>query len=193
MKSRREVNTRFRLVLTLVLAVVLPALTLIYVNFEHVKSIQRGKKFEALIHRDFQYLLSNSSEKMNNRAFELVDQAKAAFPSQADSDDEKRRKFDLLLAKRPWFTHAFLFDGKNGLVVQQQRAQANEKELASLSRMYNTWFGLEGPHLMEVICKRPKPMMWYAGKRLVQMVLFTLRPPSSLFLNSARIRLCWAA
>jgi signal transduction histidine kinase len=164
MKSRREINTRFRLVLTLGLAVVLPALTLIYVNFEHVKSIQRGKKFEALIHRDFQYLLSNSSEKMNNKAYELADQAKAGFPSEADSDDEKRRKFDLLLAKKPWFTHAFLFDGKKGVIVEQQRAQANEKELASLGRMYNGWFGLEGPHLVELICKRPKPIMWYSGE-----------------------------
>ena len=46
MKSKREGNTRFRLVLTLGLAVVLPALTLIYVNFKHVKSIQRDKKVE---------------------------------------------------------------------------------------------------------------------------------------------------
>jgi len=164
MKSRREVNTRFRLVLTLLLAVVLPALTLIYVNFEHVKSIQRGKKFEALIHRDFQYLLSNSAEKMNNKAYELAEQAKDSFPSQADSDDEKRRKFDLLLARKPWFTHAFLFDGKKGVVVEQQRAQANEKELATLGKMYNAWFGLEGPHLVEQICKRPKPIMWYSGE-----------------------------
>jgi signal transduction histidine kinase len=164
MKSRREANTRFRLVLTLVLAVVLPALTLIYVNYEHVKSIQRGKKFEALIHRDFQYLLSNSAEKLNNKAYELAEQAKGAFPSANDSDDEKRRKFDLLLTKSPWFTHAFFFDGKKGVVVQQQHAQANEKELASLGRMYNGWFSLEGPHLMEQICKKPKPVMWYSGE-----------------------------
>src|SRR5690242_19108325 len=136
MKSRREFNTRLRLVLTLVFAVVLPALTLIYVNYEHVKSIQRGKKFEALIHRDFQYLLSNSAEKMNKKAYDLAEDARAGFPADADSDDEKRRKFDLLLAKRPWFTHAFLFDGKKGVLVQQQPAQVNEKEMASLGRMY---------------------------------------------------------
>lgn len=164
MKSRREVNTRFRLILTLGLAVVLPALTLIYVNFQHVKSIQRGKKFEALIHRDFQYLLSNSAQKINSKAYELTEQAKDAFPSDGDSDDDKRRKFDLLLAKSPWFTHAFYFDAKKGVVVQQQRAQVNEKELAGLERMYNGWFSLEGPHLVEQLCKRPKPIMWYSGE-----------------------------
>src|ERR1044072_4798554 len=126
MKSRRELNTRLRLVLTLGWAVVLPALTLIYVNFQHVKSIQRGKKFEALIHRDFQYLLSNSAQKMSGKAYELTDQARDAFPSDADSDDEKRRKFDLILAKSPWFAHAVFFDLKKGVVVKQQRAHANE-------------------------------------------------------------------
>src|SRR5215510_5545117 len=136
MKSRRESNTRFRLVLTLLLAVVLPALTLIYVNYQHVKSIQRGKKFEALIHRDFQYLLSNSAQKMSSKAYELTEQARDGFPSQADSDDEKRRKFDLILAKSPWFTHVALYDEKKGVVVQQQRAQANEKELAGFEKMY---------------------------------------------------------
>jgi signal transduction histidine kinase len=164
MKSRREVNTRFRLVLTLVLAVVLPALTLIYVNFQHVKSIQRGKKFEALIHRDFQYLLSNSAQKISGKAYELTEQAKDAFPSEADSDDEKRNKLDLILAKSPWFTHAFFFDAKKGVVVRQQRAQANEKELANLDKMYNGWLSLDGSHLVEQLCKRPKPIMWYSGE-----------------------------
>ncbi|HEV2836196.1 MAG TPA: hypothetical protein VGW58_12800, partial [Pyrinomonadaceae bacterium] len=84
MKSKRSTllsrNTRSRLVLTLGLAVVLPALTLIYVNFQHVKSIQRDKKVEALIHRDFQYILSISEKKMNQKANAFVDDAKGLFP-----------------------------------------------------------------------------------------------------------------
>src|SRR5215510_3852391 len=164
MKSRRESNTRFRLVLTLLLAVVLPALTLIYVNFQHVKSIQRGKKFEALIHRDFQYLLSNSAQKISGKAYELTEKARDDFPSDADSDDEKRRKFDLLLAKSPWFAHVAFFDAKKGAVVQQQRAQANEKEIAGLEKTYNTWFGLDAPHMVEQLCKKTKPIMWYSGE-----------------------------
>jgi len=128
MKSkRREGNTRFRLILTLGLAVVLPALTLIYVNFQHVKAIKRDKKVEALIHRDLQYLLSNSAQKISGKAYELTEKARDDFPSDADSDDEKRRKFDLLLAKNPWFTHVVFYDAKKGVIVQQQRAQTNEK------------------------------------------------------------------
>jgi signal transduction histidine kinase len=162
MKSRRETNTRFRLVLTLGVAVVLPALTLIFVNFQHVKSIQRDKKVEALIHRDFQYLLSNSAKKISSKAYEMTEDAKAAFPSDSDSDDEKRRKLGLILEKSPWFAHAFLFDAKKGLIVQQQHT--DEKELANLNKMYNGWFGLEGPYLVDQLCKKPRPIMWYSGE-----------------------------
>jgi signal transduction histidine kinase len=165
MKSqRREGNTRFRLVLTLGFAVVLPALALIAVSFQHVKSIQRDKKVEALIHRDFLYLLANSAKKINGKAYELADQARAAFPSEADSDDEKRRKLDLLLASSPWFEHAVMYDAKKGVVVQQQRSIANEKETANLQNMYGAWWGLEGRYLVDLVCKKPKPITWYGGE-----------------------------
>src|SRR5689334_20905591 len=120
MKSRRETNTRFRLVLTLGLAVVLPALTLIYVNFQHVKSIQRDKKVEALIHRDFQYLLSNSAMKASAKAYDLTEEAKDAFPDDGDPEEVKRSKLEAILAKSPWFGHAFLYDAKKGLIIEQR-------------------------------------------------------------------------
>jgi hypothetical protein len=118
MKSKRESNARFRLVLTLGLAVVLPALTLIFVNFQHVKSIQRDKKVEALIHRDFQYVLTIGAKKMASKAYAMTEKAREEFPSVDESDDEKRRKLDQIVQKNPWFTHVFLYDGKKGIVLQ---------------------------------------------------------------------------
>src|ERR1043165_129457 len=147
MKSRRETNTRFRLVLTLGLAVVLPALTLIYVNFQHVKSIQRDKKIEALIHRDFQYLLTIAERRINEKAFQLTEQARSSFPLDTDSDDEKRRKFDVMLAKSPWMAHAFFFDAKKGLVLQAQRDRESKEQVADLDKMYTGWMTLDGSPL----------------------------------------------
>ena len=164
MKSKREGNTRSRLVLTLVFAVVLPALALIFVSFQHVKSIQRDKKVEALIHRDFLYLLASSAKKINGKAYELTDQAREAFPDQADSDDEKKRKLELILAKSPWFAHAFMYDAKTGVVIQQQRSAANETELVSLQKMYGAWLGLEGHYLVDQLCRKPKPITWFSGE-----------------------------
>jgi len=114
MKSKRRAflggNTRLRLVLTLGLAVVLPALALIYVSFQHVKSIKRDKKIEALIHRDFQYLLYAGVKKMNGEAYAKTEEARDLFPSESDSEEEKLRKLKLILENRPWFDHVFLFD-----------------------------------------------------------------------------------
>jgi signal transduction histidine kinase len=164
MKSRREGNSRFRLVLTLGLAVVLPALTLIFVNFQHVKSIQRDKKIEGLIHRDFQYLLSNSAKKLSTRAFELVEQAHVSFPSEADSDDDKRKKFTELLAQSPWFAHVAFFDGKTGTVFQAQPNSTPETEAENLYKMYSGWLKMEGPFLVEQMRKRKKPITWFSGE-----------------------------
>jgi signal transduction histidine kinase len=164
MRSKREANTRFRLVLTLGLAVVLPALTLIYVNFQHVKSIQRDKKVEALIHRDFQYLLSNSVKKLSGKAYELTEQARDAFPAESESDDDKRRKFEQLLSKSPWFAHVFFFDDKKGLMLVTQHDRATKEQIAELDKMYTGWMSLEGPYLVEQLCKKPKPISWYSGE-----------------------------
>jgi signal transduction histidine kinase len=164
MKSKRESNARFRLVLTLGLAVVLPALTLIYVNFQHVKSIQRDKKVEALFHRDFQYLLSIAGKKMVAKAYSVTEQARTSFPVDADSDDEKRRKLDEIVAKNPWFAHVFLFDAKKGLIIQSQHEPVIEKEAADSFKMYAGWFGLEGPYLCEQLRKKSKPIMWMPGE-----------------------------
>ena len=71
MRSKRKRfwnhDNRFRLMLTLGLAILLPAAALIYVNYYHLKSIQRDKKVEAIIHRDFQYALAVSEKNRTRR------------------------------------------------------------------------------------------------------------------------------
>ncbi len=172
MKSKRRAflggNTRLRLVLTLGLAVVLPALALIYVSFQHVKSIQRDKKVEALIHRDFQYIIYAGIKKINGQAYGMTEDARNAFPSDADSEEEKRRKLQLIVQKSPWFDHVFLFDskgakeGKKAAIVEARPAK--EAEVKGFSDMYSSWFGLEASYLADQIQRRPKPMIWFAGE-----------------------------
>lgn len=170
MKSRREKllsgNTRARLFLTLAVAVVLPALTLIYVSFQHVKGIQRDKKIEALIHRDFQYILSITEKRTNQKAHALVDEAKEAFPQDDDSDADKRMKLDALLARAPWFAHVFLYDadkGEKGLILESQ-PKVPESEHERLAKMYGGWFGMEGRDMATQINKKMRRLTWYSGE-----------------------------
>src|SRR5215470_15019239 len=103
-------NTRSRFVLTLFLAVVLPALTLIYVNFQHVKSIQRDKKVEALIHRDFQSILSISEKRLTQKTNAIIDHVREHFPNDSDNEAAKRQQLDAILATNPLLSHVFIYD-----------------------------------------------------------------------------------
>ena len=167
MKKKREGSTRFRLILTLGLAVVLPALTLIYVNFRHVKSIKRDKKLEALIHRDFEYILSISEKQLNEKAYTLAEQARDSFPSPDATDEEKVKQLDVVLAKSPWFGHVFIFDKDKPIVFRSQPGKWNDpvfrEDHEHLKKLYTGWFGMEGKMISEQVHKRKRSISWYGG------------------------------
>ena len=167
MKSKREGNTRFRLILTLGLAVVLPALTLIFVNFRHVRSIKRDKKLESLIHRDFEYILSISEKQCNERAYALAEQAKDLFPSPDAPEEEKTKQLDVVLARNPWFSHVFIFDKEKPIVFRSQPGKwsdpAFQEDHEHFKRVYSGWFGIEGKMIAGEVRKRKKTISWYGG------------------------------
>src|SRR5258707_6662703 len=90
---------RFRLILTLGLAVLLPAAALIYVNFSQLRSFQRDKILEATIHRDFQEVLGITEKAMNKKAYAKVEEARDMFPSPDDESQAKEKKLDQILAQ----------------------------------------------------------------------------------------------
>ena len=73
-------NERTRLLLTLELAVVLPAAALIIASALHLRSIQRDRAVEAAIQRDFSHVLAISEKQINQRAYELLDDVKTEIP-----------------------------------------------------------------------------------------------------------------
>ena len=62
--SKRRWNPRTRLLLTLELAVVLPAATLIYFSVAHLNHIKRDHGVEAAIQRDFSQVLAISEKEI---------------------------------------------------------------------------------------------------------------------------------
>ena len=80
MKLNRAGSERKRLILTLELAVVLPAAALVILSALHLKSIQRDRAVEAAIQRDFAQVLKISEKQLNHKAYDLVDDARADFP-----------------------------------------------------------------------------------------------------------------
>src|SRR5215813_5133996 len=155
---------RFRLMLTLVLAVLLPAAALIYVNFAQLRTFERDKVLEATIHRDFQEMLAISEKRMNKRMYSMVQEAIEAFPSPDVDPAEKEEKLDHLLGTTPWLSHAFLYD-ENGFVIRSQPGAMNDKFLRDERENigeYRTWLSTrEGKMLVESLHKKSQHIGFY--------------------------------
>ena len=174
-------DNRFRLMLTLGLAVLLPAAALIYVNFNHVKSIQRDKKVEAIIHRDFQYVLAVSEKRLNKKAYAMVEEVRGCFPSPDDDTETKAKKLDLILSKSPWLSHVFLFDREKGMVFRSQPQQMGAKDFHQehdqTAESFSGWFGLESKMMVEGMHRKTRPFNWYTSK--------TKRDGAELYMTNA--------
>jgi signal transduction histidine kinase len=160
-------GNRFRLLLTLELAVMLPAAALIIVNFYHLKSIERDKVLEAAIHRDFTYMLGIAEKKINDKAYTITDEVRKVFPSPDASDAEKAKALDSMLASNPFLLRVFLFDPKKGFVLRSQPEPMQEKwfreENESVSRLFAGWFGMENKMLCDGMRKKEMPIAWFSG------------------------------
>jgi signal transduction histidine kinase len=148
---------RFRLMLTLGLAVVLPAAVLIYVNFSQLRAFERDKVLEKTIHRDFQEILAITEKTINKKTLAMTEDVRNSFPSPDDDEDEKASKLDLILARSPWLSHLFLFD-EQGFVFRTQPHLWNDKyirkEHDELADYFHSWFDKEGKSLAEGIRKK---------------------------------------
>jgi signal transduction histidine kinase len=157
---------RFRLMLTLVLAVVLPAAALIYVNFRQLKEFERDKVLEAAIHRDFQEMLAITEKKINKKAYAMTEAVRESFPSPDIEPAEKEKKLELILKENPWITHVMFFDEKS-FRLQSQSHMMNERyfraEHERMADSYKGWFGMEGKMLVEGLHKKARPVTFYSG------------------------------
>src|SRR5262249_27689055 len=96
MKSKRDRFWRdrrqFRFMLTLGLAVVLPATSLIVVNFHNLKDIKRNKAMEAAFHRDFLQMLAISEKKIYQKAYTMTEEVRDLFPSPETATSSEKEK-----------------------------------------------------------------------------------------------------
>jgi len=159
--------SRYRLVITLGLAVLLPAAALIYVNFSQLRSFQRDKAMEATIHQEFQEVLAIDEGKMRKKTYGKVDDARELFPSPDDDADVKEEKLNNVLAQCSCFAHAFLYD-EDGLIMQTQPAEETDRyvreEHENLADSYKNWFkGKEGKQEVEGLNRKPHKMAFGGG------------------------------
>jgi signal transduction histidine kinase len=155
--------------LTLELAVMLPAAALIFANYHHLKSIERDKVLEGAIHRDFHEMLAIAEKKINRKIYAMTEEARDLFPSpDTDTELEKEKKLDLILSKFPWMAHAYLFDREKGLLFRSQAQQMGDEnfrhEHEYLAKMLEGWLGMEAKMLVEGMHKKNRPIMCYGDQ-----------------------------
>jgi signal transduction histidine kinase len=144
MNLKRRWNERTRLILTLELAVALPAAALVILSAWHLNHIQRDRAVEAAIQRDFSEVLAISEKHINHKAYDLADDVKSEFPAPGQACSVN---LDRLLAARPYIAHVLMFDPDKGLVFRSQprrlqdpdfRAEADE-----ISKMNDMWLKVD--------------------------------------------------
>lgn len=157
---------RFRLMLTLSLAVLLPAAALIYTNYSQLRAFERDKVLEAAIHRDFQEMLAISEKRINKKAYTQVEEARDQFPSPDSDHASKEQQLDLVLSKCKCFMNAFLFDEKD-FVFRAQPEEMNNRAARELhertAASFRNWFGMEGKSLVLGMHKKSRPFHVFAG------------------------------
>ena len=169
MKRRKFLGgfNRFRLVLTLGLAVLLPAAALIVVNFVQLRGFQRDKVVEAAIHRDFQEYLAITDKKISKKAYAMIEEVRDQFPPPDLNDQEKEEKLDQLLARTPFLTHAFLFEDGN-FITRTNPGEKDDKyvreERDHLEETFKGWFDLEGKMMVQSLNKKARPISFYADQ-----------------------------
>jgi signal transduction histidine kinase len=186
LKKRKFLGSfnRYKLILTLGVAVLLPAAALIFVNYNQLRKFERDKVLEAAIHRDFQEMLYITEKRMNKKVYSMINEVREVFPTPDAESLEVETKLDELLKKNPWASDVMLVD-ENDLIVHSQRQKMSDifykQQHERMVESYRTWIKSEGESMLETMNKKKNPMLFYSGftpraygDTFVTTVLFTL-------------------
>ena len=156
MKMRRP-NEKTRVLLTLELAVILPAAALVLVSAWHVLHIQRDRAVEAAIQRDFSQVLAISEKQINHKAYELVDDVRTELPAPSQACGPT---LDKILAAHPYAAHIFVYSPKTGMVFRSQSDRLKDgafrDEADYLSKMFDGWLKMDFGDMTEKLVKLHK-------------------------------------
>jgi signal transduction histidine kinase len=171
MRAKRPKNARTRLILTLELAVVLPAAILVILSAWHLKTIQRDRAVEAAIQRDFSQVLAISEKQINHKAYDLVNDVRGEFPAPGGACTVT---LDRVLGAHPYVAHLMLYDPEQGFVMRSQPYRlkndpAFRDDAERMSKMMGGWWKLEFDEFAKKLAKmKEKGTPYYFDGEWVQ-------------------------
>lgn len=168
LKNRKLLGgfNRFRLLLTLGVAVLLPAAGLVYVNYSQLRSFERDKVLQAAIHRDFQEMLGLSEKKFNKKVYAEIEDVKRRFPSPDDSDEVKEKTLEKILSGCTCFAHLMIYDGHKVLMSSQPKQMGDKyfrEDRESLLMNYENAFKAEAKGIQAGFRKKKQGIGFWSG------------------------------
>jgi signal transduction histidine kinase len=152
MSKKWRLTERTRTLLTLELAIVLPAAALLGFNIWNLKHIQRSGAIEAAIQRDFSHVLHIAEKKSWHKANDLITPVRQAFPDPDDDHAAITAKLEQILSAHPEFAYALIYDKKKNLLLSRgQPARDHDQQFCASTQdtinAVSTWLPLEAPTL----------------------------------------------
>jgi signal transduction histidine kinase len=154
MSKGRLWNERTKVMLTMELAVMLPAAALIGFSIWKLRSIQRDKAVDAAIQRDFSHMLKIAEKRIDGRMNDEVLEIRKSFPCPSS---ETANDLDKILEHHPEIAHVFIYDSQAGLIFRSQPRRAGEPDFSAesdgLKKDLDSFIKIDASELMERLSK----------------------------------------
>src|SRR5258706_13508902 len=172
MSKKWRLTERTRTLLTLELAIVLPAAALMAFSIYNLKHIQRDKSIEAAIQRDFGHVLKIAETKSWREANDLLTPVRKEFPS-PDDGSQIKTKLETLLRQHPEYAYAVLYDKTNNFMVSRGQPGRDQDQAScayTQGEINNlaSWLPLDASSTVKHLrmMKEEHPVGFYGGGRV---------------------------
>jgi signal transduction histidine kinase len=172
MSKKWRLTERTKTLLTLELAIVLPAAALMGFSIWNLKHIQRTEAFEAAIQRDFSHVLKIAEKKSWEKANDLLAPVRKEFPSPDEHRSEIEAKLEHILSEHPELEYAVLYDKKNHLFLSgTQPLRAHDSDFCMRAQdsinMVQSWLSIDAedmvPPLRKMVEEDEPPVQFHGG------------------------------
>jgi signal transduction histidine kinase len=153
MSKKWRLTERTRMLLTLELAIVLPAAALMGFSIWNLKHIQRSEAVQAAIQRDFSHVLKIAEKKSLEKANDLLTPVRKEFPSPDDGESKIKTGLKQILLEHPEYRFAALYDKKNNLLLTRlQPGHEQDEVFCALTQQalksVASWLPLEASNMV---------------------------------------------
>lgn len=168
MPKKWRLTDRTRTLLTLELAITIPALALMGFSIMNLKHIQRDQAIEAAIQRDFGYVLKIAEKKSWVKANDLLTPVRKDFPSLGEGAKVKAG-LQRVLSEHPEFAYAALYDKASGQFISAMQSGLSENVCTHAQddiKMIEQWFPMDAPEIvahLRMMAEHDDPPVGFSG------------------------------